>query len=351
MKRKTAWSSPATIFVLAVIVGLKPVPTTGRPAQYAATSQTPWGDPDLTGLWTNATTTPLERPEDLSGKQILTDEELAVRDPEFAARINFDSAHRADKSIYEVFMDRGNLIKQTSLIIDPPDGKLPSLTPNAQNRHDNFVERWHGPPASWEDTNMFDRCITRGLPGAMIPGFYNHNYLIVQTPNYVVIQIEMIHDARIIPLDGRSHLKSEIRQWLGDPRGHWEDDTLVVETTNFTHKAQQRAGLCGDPGCGALQIGGSVPNLLNVYFPAFSTGEHLHFVERFRRVDADTMDYRFTVTDPTVDSKPWTASIPMKQTEDTLFEYACHEGNYSLPLGLSGARADEQKIAAEAKPD
>ena len=331
------------------IVGLASVPAASQPAESAAAPRTPWGDPDLQGQWTNTTTTPLERPEDLSGKETLTDEELAVRDPEFAARISFDSPHREDRSIYEVFMERGSLIRQTSLIVDPPDGKLPVMTQQAQRKHDAFVARWHGPPASWEDTNMYDRCITRGLPGAMIPGFYNHNYLIVQTPAYVVVQIEMIHDARIIPLDGRSHLQSGIRQWLGDPRGHWEGDTLVVETTNFTHKAEQRAGLCGDPGCGALQVGGREPDLLKTYFPAFSTGENLHLVERFTRLDADTIDYRFTVTDPTVDTRPWTASIPMKRIEDPLFEYACHEGNYSLPLGLSGARADEQKVAEEAK--
>ena len=268
------------------IVGLAPVPAASQSADSAAALRTRWGDPDLRGQWTNATTTPLERPEDLYSKETLTDEELAVRDPEFTARVRFDS-------IYEVFMERGNLIRQTSLIVDPPDGKLPALTPQAQRKHDEFVARWQGRHASWEDTNMYERCITRGLPGAMIPGFYNHNYLILQTPKYVVVQIEMIHDVRIIPLDGRSHLQSGIRQWLGDPRGHWEGDTLVVETTNFTHKAEQRAHV--------------------LVFTAFSTGENLHLVERFTRIDADTIDYRFTVTDPTVDTRPWTASIPRGQ--------------------------------------
>ena len=179
-------------------------------AQSARAARTAWGDPDLRGQWTNATTTPLERPEDLQGKETLTDEELAVRDPEFTARIRFNS-------IYEVYMERGGLIRQTSLIVDPPDGRLPALTPRAQTRHDEFVARWQGLHASWEDTNMYERCITRGLPGAMIPGFYNHNYLILQTPDHVVVQVEMIHDARIIPLDGPPHLRSGIRQWLGTP--------------------------------------------------------------------------------------------------------------------------------------
>ena len=384
----------AALAVIA-IVGLAPVHVASQSAESAALPRTPWGDPDLQGQWTNATTTPLERPAELAGQETLTDEELAVRDPEFDTRISFDSPHRADRSIYEVFMERGHLIRQTSLIIDPPDGKLPALTQQAQRKHNEFVARWHGAswrsiyevfmerghlirqtsliidppdgklpaltqqaqrkhnvarwhaPTTWQDDNMFDRCITRGLPGAMIPGFYNHNYLILQTPDYVVVQIEMIHDARIIPLDGRSHVATEIRQWLGDPRGHWEGDTLVVETTNFTRKAEQRAGLCGDVGCGALQAG--APDPLNIYFPAFSTGENLHLVERFTRTDSDTIDYRFTVTDPTVDTRPWTASIPMTRTGDALYEYACHEGNYSLPLGLSGARADERKLAEEAE--
>ena len=164
-----------------------------------------------------------------------------------------------------------------------------------------------------------------------LPGFYNHNYLILQTPDYVVVQVEMIHEARIIPLDGRSHLEPAVRQWLGDPRGHWEGDTLVVESTNFTPKAEQR------------------PNFFGIYFPVLSTGENLGLVERFTRTDADTIDYRFTVTDPTVDASPWTASIPMTRTEDALFEYACHEGNYAMPNGLRGTRAEQKAAEAAAE--
>ena len=196
--------------VLVCLLVAPPVTASAQSAHTADVPRTPWGDPDLRGQWTNATTTPLERPEDLQDKAILTAEELAVRDPEFTARIRFNT-------IYEVFMERGGLIRQTSLIVDPPDGRLPPLTPPAQARHDAFVARWQGLHASWEDTNMYERCITRGLPGAMIPGFYNHNYLILQTPDHVVVQVEMIHDARIIPLDGPPHLRSGIRQWLGTP--------------------------------------------------------------------------------------------------------------------------------------
>ena len=318
-----------TVLPVVIVSGLAWLAPVSATAQ---TLTTPWGDPDLQGQWTNTTTTPLQRPEDLSGQETLTAEELAVRDPQVAAQVSFDNPDPGGVGGYnEFWVDRGNLLTQTSLIVDPPDGKLPPMTQQAQRKHDAFMARWTSSPTTWEDLNILDRCITRGLPGAMIPGFYNHNYLIVQTPDYVVVQIEMVHDARIIPLDGRSHLQSGIRQWLGDPRGHWEGETLVVESTNFTHKAEQR------------------PNFFGVYFPVFSTGENLHLVERFTRIDADAIDYRFTVTDPTVDARPWTAAIPMSRTEDPLFEYACHEGNYAMTNGLSGTRAEQR--AAEAAKD
>ena len=292
-------------------------------------SRTPWGDPDLQGQWTNTTSTPMERPEDLSDQEILTEEDLAVRDSEVAARVSFDNVSPGNVGAYnEFWVERGSLIAQTSLVVDPPDGKLPAMTQQAQRKGDEFMARWFAPPASWEDMNLYDRCITRGLPGAMIPGFYNHNYLILQTPDYVALQIEMIHDTRVIPLDGRPHLQPDVRQWLGDSRGYWEGETLVVETTNFSDKAEQRSAI-------------------GPYFLTFSAGNHLRLVERFTRIDADTMDYRFTVVDPTVDTRPWTASIPMRQTGDPLFEYACHEGNYALGNILAGARADERKAAAQ----
>jgi hypothetical protein len=154
----------------------------------------------------------------------------------------------------------------------------------------------------------------------MMPGFYNHNYHIMQTPDHVVLTVEMIHDARIIPIDGRPHLSSGVRQWLGDSRGHWEDDTLVVETTNFNNKVTE----------------------MGLFVAAvFSTGENLRLVERFTRVDGDTIDYRFTVEDPTTFTDAWSAAIPLNRFDGTLFEYACHEGNYALPNILSGARAND----------
>ena len=169
-----------------------------------------------------------------------------------------------------------------------------------------------------------ERCITRGLPGTMLPGNYNHNYNILQTPEYVAIYTEMIHDTRIIPVDGRPHIGSSVQQWLGDSRGHWEGDTLVVETTNFTDKVyEQRFSLM-----------------------VWGTGKHMRLIERFTRVDADTIDYQFTLTDPTTFARPWTAAIPMTRLEGQMFEYACHEGNYAMGNMLRGARAEDKAAAA-----
>ena len=271
--------------------------------------RTPWGDPDLQGTWTNTTTTPLERPSELAGRSVLTDEERAELDAR--AERNRDRQPRpGSPGAYNSFwLDQGTRSAQTSLVVDPPDGRVPALTDRARKRDAAIVAVRDVAPASFEDMNLYARCITRGLPGAMIPAFYNHNYQILQTPDYVVILVEMIHDARLIPLDGRPHLPPPLRQWLGDSRAHWDGDTLVVETTNFTPKANERAFIGG-----TLTLSGS---------------EHSHLVERFTRVDEDTIDYRFTVTDPTTYTRPWTASIPMSHLEAPIFEYACHEGNYA----------------------
>ena len=173
-----------------------------------------------------------------------------------------------------------------------------------------------------------ERCITRGLPGVMLPGNYNHNYNILQTPHFVVILAEMIHDTRIIAIDGRPHIKSSIRQWMGDSRGHWEGNTLVVETTNFVDKLYERRF--------SLMVWG--------------TGKNMYLVERFARVDEDTIDYKFTLTDPTTFARPFTASIPMTVLAAPMFEYACHEGNYAMPNMLRGARAAEHS-AKENTPE
>lgn len=294
-------------------------------------SLTPWGDPDLQGVWTNTTTTPLQRPRDLADKEFLTAEELAVRDRQVADKVNLDKRARdspvSETGAYNNFwMERGRLGTRTSLIVDPADGRLPPMTSEeevlqSQRRSTYSSSRFD----SVEDFNELDRCISRGMPGAMMPGFYNHNYQILQTPDYVTILVEMVHDVRIIPMDGRGRLDPTVRQWLGDARGHWEGNTLVVETTNFADKVNGRQEL------GHTQGGGTV----------FGGDENLRLVERFTRVSADMIDYEFTVVDPTVWQSPWRASLPMTAIEGPLFEYACHEGNYALGNILAGARLEE----------
>jgi hypothetical protein len=294
----------------------------GKPAAAKAwtATKTPWGDPDLQGLWTNTTTTPLERLPEASEKTVLTDEERQALSQKVAERLDQDRPRPGQVVPYnEFWYERGVLNNRTSLIVDPADGKLPPFTPAAQKRWDAVTAaRKQNLSDSHLDRGAYDRCITRGVPGAMMPGFYNHNYHILQTPGYVVILVEMIHDARIIPVDGRPHLNGSIRQWLGDSRGRWEGSTLVVETTNVNDKVFERGA-------------------------AHGYGGNMRFVERFTRVDADSIDYQFTVEDPTTFTKPWTVSAPMVKTEGPIYEYACHEGNYAMTGILSGARAEEKE--------
>ena len=299
-------------FSLLLIASLLAVPLAGAAQEAASTPRTPWGHPDLQGAWTNTTTTPLERPDDLEGREFLTEEEWAERNPGSGI-----SAYDAG-AYNDYWLEKGELSMRTSLVVDPPDGKLPALIPAEEERVTARREAaaGRGGPRSWNDFNAYDRCITRGLPGAMMPGFYNHNYHIVQTPDHVAILVEMVHEARIVPLDD-SPRASGVPQWLGDSRGRWEGDTLVVETTNFAGKVTARG------------------------LTAFGGGERLTVVERFTRVDGDTIDYQVTVSDPDIWSAPWTASIPMTAMEGTLFEYACHEGNYAMGNMLAGARAEE----------
>ena len=330
---------PVALPAVLAIVLLAPVVVSGQTASTTtaggASFRTPWGDPDLQGTWTNTTTTPLQRPTDLADKEFLTTEEHAVRDQQVALSVDLDkryspSAAGAPVSVgayNNYWMERGSLGTRTSLIIDPPDGRLPPMTPEEQALQSggNVSTFASSRFDSVEDFNALDRCISRGMPGSMMPGFYNHNYQILQTPEYVVILVEMVHDARIIPLDGRTQLPATVRQWMGDSRGRWEGDTLVVESTNFADKVNGRQEL------GQTQGGGTV----------FGGDENLRLVERFTRLSDDTIDYEFTVVDPTVWEVPWTASIPMTAIDGPLFEYACHEGNYSMENILAGARAEE----------
>ena len=293
----------------------------------AEAGRTAWGDPDLQGFWSNTTTTPMERPGEYDGRTALTNEERAELDARAASNRDRQPPPGSTGAYNSFWVESGKRSTQTSLVIDPPDGQLPPLTDRVRERDARVTSSRNAAPDSYTDLNLYDRCITRGLPGAMIPGFYNHNYQILQTPDHVVILVEMIHDARIVPLDGRSHAPSRVGQWLGDSRARWEGDTLVVETTNFSPKADERA----------------ISNNLHL---VHASGQQLHFVERFTRIDADTIDYQFTVTEPLTYQQPWTASIPMSRIEGPLYEYACHEGNYGLSNILAGARNAEREAAA-----
>lgn len=287
---------------------------------------TPWGHPDLQGTWSNASTTPLERPAELADTAVFTEEERAARN--LTAGLSDDRPSGDPVGFYnDYWLEQGELSSATSLVVAPAGGRLPPTTPAEQQLQATRMSSGSAIAglrfASWEDFNALDRCITRGMPGAMLPGvFYNHNYLIAQTPDYVAIAIEMVHDVRIIPLREHAAPAAGIGQWLGASRGRWDGNTLVVESANFTGKIKQRGGTV---------LGG---------------GANTRLVERFTRVSADTIDYRVTVTDPATWAAPWTAAAPMTSMDGELYEYACHEGNYAIPNALRGSRmADREELS------
>ena len=311
----------------ASVVGQTPVP------------RTPDGQPDLQGTWTNATVTPFQRPTQLGSKQFFTPEEAAAFEKQRIEQGNADliegergASDLARRAYNNFWVDRGTRVAKTmrtSLVMDPPDGRVPPFTPEAQKRFDAFrAEQAKHPSDGPEDRLLTERCILFGAAGPpMLPEPYNNNYEIVQSRGMVAIAVEMNHETRIIPLDGRPHLPSQIHQWTGDSRGRWEGDTLVVDTTNFKFNNQSRFGV------------GYLDGM---------TDENLHVVERFRRTDLNTIIYQATIDDPTVYTKPWTVEISMAKRTGRLFEYACHEGNYAMLDMLSGARAEERKAAGAA---
>jgi hypothetical protein len=283
-----------------------------------------YGQPDLEGIYSTATLTPLERPAELAGKQVFTEQEAVEYEKQLLRTSNRDRRDGGaevdvGRAYNEFWYSRGDHIvadRRTSLIVDPPDGRIPALTAAAQKRQAERAAllREHGFDGP-EYRSLQERCLlwpTAGPP--MVPGGYNNNYQIVQGAGYVAIFVEMIHDVRVIPTDGRPHLPANVRQWMGDPRGHWEGDTLVVDTTNFTAKTNFRGA-----------------------------DENLHLTERFTRTGPGTVLYEFTVDDPTAFTKPWSAKIPMNRIEGPIVEYACNEGNYGMAGILSGARAQEKK--------
>jgi hypothetical protein len=333
-------------------------PRTGSTgASKAASVRTPWGDPDLQGIWANMTSTPLEAPTALIGKSELTPEERAKMDAAaLRAHLSRDSRRQQPGSVTDVgraynahwFPVPGKALSRPALVTDPADGRIPEVTPQARERFAAYAAalgrtgsaavpegRGEGVEDGTEggtdgrgqradhpeDRRLSERCII-WAPLPRLPGGYNNHVRIVQQPGYVMIEHEMIHDARVVPLDGRPHLPKNVRLWLGDSRGHWEGNTLVVDTTNFDDKAPFR---------------GSFANM--------------HLVERFTRVDADTVSYEVRIEDPSTFVRPWTVAFPLTRPDDPLpqmFEYACHEGNYGLTGQLAGTRA-EQAAAAQKK--
>jgi hypothetical protein len=310
------------------IAGVQPA------AAQASAPRTAWGQPDLQGVWDFRTITPMQRPERYGDQEFLTAEEAAALDQAAVDRetrlwnkpperttsgenVDRRGAGEAPGSYNQFWIDSGTKsidTRRTSLIVDPPDGRYPSLTPDGQRRADERRAYAAEHPAdTWTDFSSGVRCILGFNAGPpFTPSAYNNNMQLFQTPDTVVVMTEMVNTSRVIPLDGRPHVDSDVLQWSGDSRGHWEGDTLVVETRNFDAKRKWR-----------------------------NTTSSARLEERFTRVDADTLEYAFTVTDPETWTSPWTASVPLRLNPEGMFEFACHEGNYSMPVMLAGARMEE----------
>ncbi len=297
--------------------------------------RTPWGDPDLQGMWpvNHMTGVPLVRPREFGTRNVLTDEEYARREQQLSARnAAYDREIESGRMGMGHWAEAGQIpTRVASLIVDPPDGQFPELTALGKEISPTmgtswFRDTWDRP----EDFDVWDRCITRGLPASMFPMQYNNGIEIIQAPGYVVLRLEMIHEARIIPIDGRAPLDPAIKQWMGESRGRWEGNTLVVETTNFNGIPHMtNIGTTGSP---------------NYNTP---TSEQLHITERFTRVSDDRLEYEITVADPVMQTRPWTAAYTWVLNNDyKIFEYACHEGNIQVRTYIETSRYERQQQAA-----
>ncbi len=327
--------SPAVGQTQSSVVAKKMAATAKAAAAKSSVPRTPWGEPDLSGVWNDATSTPLQRPSSVGGKDVLNDEEAAEFSKELEHNLTRDrrdgsAAVDVNRAYNEHWMDARRLKatedRRTSLIIDPPDGRIPALVPLSPERAALKKARSYangrflaGLPDTYFDFSLPVQCIIRTDSPPYLPTIYNNDFQIVQSPGIVTIAPEMIHSARIIPTDGRPHLPSDLRQWLGDSRGHWEGDTLVVETTNFR---TDEGVLFGNANAATFKI-----------------------TERFTRVDANTLNYEFTLEDPATWVRPWTARIPWTKIDpaEQMYEYACHEDNYDLVHFLGGARQRERE--------
>jgi hypothetical protein len=289
----------------------------------AAMPRTPWGDPDLAGMYTtdDMRGIPRERPDEFGTRRFLTDAEYATR-----VKRDNETRNREDGRVGAFRNDVGTRsYRQTSLVVDPPNGKIPALTGEAEKRRaartrGSFGE---GPFHTLEDFTLYDRCITRGAVGSFGPAIYGNGSVIVQGPGWVALSYEMVHDTRLIPLDGRPHIAATTRQYMGDARGRWEGDTLVIDTTNFTDKT----AIAGVP-----------------------HSEELRLTERIRRVDAETLEYEVTVDDPRTYTRPWTMVLNLtSEPNNGLLPYECHEGNLGLRNILSAERAEDEALEADLK--
>jgi hypothetical protein len=285
----------------------------------AQAPRTPWGDPDLQGAYTNSDESliPMERPDSLAGKSLndINATELEkLNEERNEARIEADKQRWELRSPLHWFENHNPKNSRAWLVVDPPDGKIPAQTDAAKARAAARAQarRGRGDADSYEDRSLYDRCITRGLPGSMMPAIYGNSYEIVQGPGFVAIQYEMVNELRVIPLDGRPHVGSAIRNYMGDARGHFEGDTLVVETTNFTDKVPYRG-----------------------------SSENLRLIERFTPRAPGVVEWSVTFDDPSTWARQWTLAMNLTQTAERPFEYACHEGNYAMRNILGIARQEE----------
>jgi len=310
------------VAAMIAVVALSPVPGEREVARAYTPPRTSWGHPDLQGIWTSdgVAGVPIERP-----KEVLTEEDLAKRKREQ------ELSQQVDRGANVVWNERELTRKPPrppALVVDPPDGRIP-VTREMQALVDAWGPTHYGIGIdSWEDLDLWDRCLTKGFPTVMLPMGYSNMYQILQTPDYVAILYEIIHDVRIIPLDGRPHGDQKIRQYWGDSRGRWEGDTLVVDVTNFSDKT-----------FGTQQPAGSYRG----------GGQDLHIVERFTRVEADIIEYRARLEDPRAFTRPWTLFVPLVRDDSHMYEYACHEGNYGLKHILSAAFGRSKAAEEDAK--
>jgi hypothetical protein len=276
---------------------------------------TPWGEPDLQGMWPidHMNGTPLQRPEQFGERRFLTDQEYAERVARLAAlNARYDNEIKTNKMGIGHWAEMGEPNRLTSLMIEPANGRLPPLTEAGEKKSATMRSSWSSIPFdSLADFNALDRCITRGLPASMFPFMYNSGIQILQSPGYVVISLEIVHEARIIPTDGRAALAPAIRQWMGDSRGRWEGNTLVIETANFN--------------------GATPMTIVGPGSKPIPTSESLRIIERLARVSDDTIEYEISVEDPVMITHSWKAAYPWKRDPDyRFFEYACHEGNRTI---------------------